>query len=585
MKKNSGCLANSDTGADKLCGSGSQAREDIASLQEKIRQLELVVEQQVENHTLIARHLKEEIAAKDRVIEQLRSRQHVADTEADGQAQDEEITCLQDQVRVLQASLSAAEERATQAAENGQQGEVKPGQADNAGADASNAVFRQRLQKLHMLDLLTGTANRQHFMQILEQASSAPVDGEEQALLYILLDNFRAVRENLGVTESDRLLRDVADLIKDNVGAQDSVARFGDCVFTIIYRGDDILTTRDFAEGIQHHLEEHVFDMGGNSVRLAASIGVCEIGNYHLSAEELIERADLACEVARSLDDEKIHFHNVVAEEQLCLEHESGSQDMVRKTIQEARFYLVYQPIVSLGGDKRERYEVLLRVLDEAGEVALPGQFLAAAGSLGLAGEVDRWVVESALRQLSELQDSGKDVTFHIKISADTIADCELVFWIDARLAEHQLQRENVVFEIAEMAVMDNMEVAIAFVTAMHNLGCKVALEHYAGFSQPQLLKSLPVDILKVNGSLVEGLIANRENQIRVKAIIELASDLNMQCVIERVEETSALALLWQFGVQFVQGNFVQLPGKELDYNFDGDITVEESTVFAMDIG
>jgi EAL domain-containing protein (putative c-di-GMP-specific phosphodiesterase class I) len=194
------------------------------------------------------------------------------------------------------------------------------------------------------------------------------------------------------------------------------------------------------------------------------------------------------------------------------------------------------------------------------------------------------WVIDNALRQLSELQRRGKDATFYIKVCAETIADSELAFWIDAKLAEYQLQRENVVFEIAETAVVDDVEGATAFVTAMHSLKCKVALEHYGCSSQPQLLKRLPVDILKVNGSLIADLMANRENQVRVKAIIELARNLDMHCVAERVEETSDLALLWQFGVQFVQGNFVQIPSKELDYNFEGDITGEESALFAKEI-
>ena len=112
-----------------------------------------------------------------------------------------------------------------------------------------------------------------------------------------------------------------------------------------------------------------------------------------------------------------------------------------------------------------------------------------------------------------------------------------------------------------------------------------MALEHYGCSSQPQLLKRLPVDILKVNGSLIAGLGANRENQVRVKAIVELARNLDMLCVAEHVEETGDLALLWQFGVQFVQGNFVQIPSKELDYNFEGDITGDEASIFSQSAG
>jgi diguanylate cyclase (GGDEF)-like protein len=495
------------------------------------------------------------------------------------QQRDEEIVRLQGQVSELQASLGVAEERAAQAAA------ALPEQTEDAEVSATTAMFQDRLKKLSTLDLLTGLANRQHFMQLVEQATSDADDSGDQALLYILLDDFRGIREQLGVTDSDMVLRDVAGIIQEHCGKQDSVARFGDYVFTIMHHGDGDRTTREFAEGILNSLENHAFEKGGHTVQLTTSIGICEAGNHRLNAEDLVQRADLACEVARSQDDIKIHFHNVVVEERLSPEHDSATQETVRKTIEDARFYLVYQPIVSLDGDMRERYEVLLRVLDETGEVVLPSQFLEVAASMGMGGVVDSWVIDNALRQLAEMQRCGRDTTFYIKVSADTIADAELAFWIDAKLAEYQLQRENVVFEMAETAVVDDMPGAMAFLTAMHSLQCKVALEHYGCSSQPQLLKRLPVDILKVNGSLIAGLGANLENQIRVKAIVELARNLDMLCVAEHVEETGDLALLWQFGVQFVQGNFVQIPSKELDYNFEGDITGDEASIFGQSAG
>ncbi|MDH3872119.1 MAG: EAL domain-containing protein, partial [Gammaproteobacteria bacterium] len=262
-------------------------------------------------------------------------------------------------------------------------------------------------------------------------------------------------------------------------------------------------------------------------------------------------------------------------------EHETQSHLMVRKTLQDERFYLVYQPIVSLAEDKQQRYEVLLRILDEEGEVVLPSQFLEVAESMGLSGEVDIWVIENAFKKLAELQRGDKDATFYIKVSGKTIADRELALWIDTKMNDYQLQRENVVIEIAEEAVLNDMENSMAFVTAMHNLNCKVALEHYGASSPPQVLKRLPVDVLKVNGGLIAGMAGSEENQVTVKTIITLARDLGMECVAEQVEDTVVLALLWQYGVQLVQGNFVQIPSRNLDYNFEASVTGNESSVFS----
>ena len=112
----------------------------------------------------------------------------------------------------------------------------------------------------------------------------------------------------------------------------------------------------------------------------------------------------------------------------------------------------------------------------------------------------------------------------------------------------------------------------MTFVKSMQNLNCKVAFEHYGHSDQPQLLKHLPVDILKVDGALISGLAGNEANQSRVKAILELAKEHGKECIAECVDDAGSLAQLWQYGVDFIQGNFVQEPSKDLNYDFEGEI-------------
>jgi EAL domain-containing protein (putative c-di-GMP-specific phosphodiesterase class I) len=261
-------------------------------------------------------------------------------------------------------------------------------------------------------------------------------------------------------------------------------------------------------------------------------------------------------------------------------EHEGEWDAMVRKTLEEERFYLVYQPIVSLYGDTRERYEVLLRILDDEGQVVLPSQFLSIADGIGLTHEVDRWVIDTAMGTLAELHHADKDTTFFVKISGKTLADSELPLWIHEKIRECQVKTENIVFEITETVALKDLRNTMHFVNAMHKLGCKVALEHYGRSNQPQLLKHLSVDLLKIDGSLIENLSTNKENQAIVKTIIQNAKHHEIKCTAERVEEAHDLGMLLQYGVEFVQGNFAQIPSKELDYDFAGNFTDEESTAY-----
>jgi len=253
---------------------------------------------------------------------------------------------------------------------------------------------------------------------------------------------------------------------------------------------------------------------------------------------------------------------------------------MVRKTLEEERFYLVYQPIVSLTGDTSERYEVLLRILDDDGEVILPSQFLSIADKIGLTHEIDRWVINTAIGALAELHREGRKTTFFVKISGKTLADGELPIWIHEKIKECQVETGNIVFEITEAVALKDLRNTMHFVNAMNKLGCKVALEHYGRANQPQLLKHLSVDILKIDGSLIENLSTNKENQVIVKRIIDAANSHDIKCTAERVEEAHDLGMLLQYGVEFVQGNFAQIPSKELDYNFEGDSAEEQSTIY-----
>ena len=305
---------------------------------------------------------------------------------------------------------------------------------------------------------------------------------------------------------------------------------------------------------------------------MTSSIGLCSINANSKDAQKVISYADMACEVARSSGGNQIHTHSAVVEEHMGQENEPEWDSVVRKTIEDERFYLAYQPIVSLKGDTGKRYEVLLRVIDEQGHVILPGQFLSIADKTGLIGEIDRWVIKTAFRRLVELRETDSKAMFFIKLSGSTLSNAELPLWINEQLKENRLVSDGIVFEIPERTVIDDLTRARAFVEAMNTLNCPVALEHYGNSDQPQLLNHLPVDILKIDGGLINGLSGNKENQARVQAILELANEHSKQTIAECVDDAGSLAQLWQYGVDFIQGNFVQEPSKDLEYDFEGEI-------------
>ena len=440
-------------------------------------------------------------------------------------------------------------------------------------AKTSSADLEEKIAALSRQDILTSLFNRQHFMQVLDESiGSTGTQEEEQALIYILLDNFKSIRENFGIAASDLLLCDIASLIEDHCERRDIVARFGEHAFTILYHNSSKEKIQVAGEKLLHDISGHICEAEDHAITTTCSIGVCAINEYTTTAQNVLSRADLACEVARSSGGNQIHTHSTAVDEQLGEEPAINRDAVIRETIDEQRFYLVYQPIVSLKGDSGERYEVLLRIIDKEGHVILPGQFLSIAEDVGLGGEIDRWIINTAFMELAKLRNQGSDISFYIKLSGTTLTDAELPGWINARLKEYRLLSDGVVFEIPERTAVNDLKNSIVFINAMQKLHCKVALEHFGCMDQPQLLKHVHVDVLKIDGSLIDGLAGNKEHQARIQDIVDLARTNKISCVAERVDDAADLAKLWQYGVDFIQGNFVQEPSKEHGYDFEGEV-------------
>ena len=438
--------------------------------------------------------------------------------------------------------------------------------------NASNAALEKKIKTLTQQDMITGLANRQYFIQALKERITAPnTTDEHHALIYITLDRFKAVRDENGIEASDQALRDIAGILKSNCGENDCLSRFGDCSFVILHYDSNQEETLRLGETLLHEIAGNLSEVNGRAITITGSIGIYTINDQASDAHSILAYADMACEVARSAGGNQIHIHSYIVDEQAGSEQEKEWDKVIRNTIDEERFHLEYQPIVSLKGDTQQRYEVLLRIVDGTGQVILPGQFLSIAEKTGLSGEIDRWIIEATFRELAKLRNNDSNVSFYIKISGGTLTDTGLPGWIGEKLEEHQLSGDGVVFEISEHHAINDLKNSMLFIREIQKLQCKVALEHYGQSNQPQLLKHLPADILKIDGALIDGLGSNKEHQSKVQEIIELAREDGRQCIADCVNDAGSLAHLWQTGVDFIQGNFVQEPCKNIDYDFAGE--------------
>ncbi|WJW76242.1 EAL domain-containing protein [Thiohalobacter sp. IOR34] len=438
---------------------------------------------------------------------------------------------------------------------------------DQTSADPD---LQEKLKYLSKQDIVTGLFNRQYFLEELELAAADAVSGSGQSfILYVLIDNFKSVKESVGLAASDLVVKDVADLIREKVADNGICARFGDNSFTILCRSSDLDAAQALAEAIRYAIEEHIVDVEGRSLTVTSSIGISLVSDSTPDASEILSRADLACEVARSAGGNRVHLHNPITDEQLGREREDQWLKLIEQALAEDRFQLFYQPIVSLQGDPQERYEVLLRMRDAEGHNVLPGQFLPVAEKNGLMADIDRWVIGHAIETLAEHRRAGHDTVFFVKVSAPTLAEEDIALWINERLKAVRLQGDALVFEVAEKDAGEHLKNLKRFFKAVSALHCKTSLEHFGSSPNSfQLFKHLPVDYLKIDGAFIHNLMSSEDNQAVVKSIADMAHSMNKQCIAEFVEDASSLTALFQYGIQFIQGYFLQEPQEALNYDF-----------------
>ncbi len=438
----------------------------------------------------------------------------------------------------------------------------------------SSKELEQKIRFLSKQDILTGLYNRQYFMEELELSITNAVSGSENsALIYMLMDNFKDIKDNIGIGAADMVISDIADLLREHTGDSDIVARFGDHSFTVLRKDCDHDTITTLGEEIRQAIEDHIAEIEGKSVTTTCSIGMSIIGESSPSAHEVISRADLACEVARSSGGNRIHLHNPVVDEKIGKERDQQMHSLIKDALEKNQFRLLYQPIVSLQGDAGEKYEVLLRMINGEDEDILPSQFLPIAEQTGQVAEIDHWVIEHAIKALTEHRAQGTDTQFFIKICAQTLMDESLVPFIHDSLKEHRLPGDALVFELSEKAASQHLKQAKGFVKTLQGLHCKLVLEHFGTSPNSfQLLKHLPVDFLKIDGSFIHNLASDTDNQAMVKSILDTANSMNKQCIAEYVQDAHSLAVLWQSGINYIQGNFLQEPSETLSYDFTGEV-------------
>lgn len=240
----------------------------------------------------------------------------------------------------------------------------------------------------------------------------------------------------------------------------------------------------------------------------------------------------------------------------------------INRAIADDAFRLVYQPIVSLHGEAGAHYEVFMRMVDHLGQEVRPDDFLRTAIEHGVAGKIDRWVILRAMQAL-EARRAKEPTCLTVNVSANSIIDPDFPAWLNTALRERHLPAQALVIQFTEADVMDRVRQAQAFSEALGALGCRTALSRFGLHKEScDRLRQIAVSSVKLDGSLMERLSGEHAQREAVLQLLGRLRHLGHATIVPRVETAVMLAQLWQAGVSFVQGNYLQPPAAEMAFDF-----------------
>jgi diguanylate cyclase (GGDEF)-like protein/PAS domain S-box-containing protein len=427
--------------------------------------------------------------------------------------------------------------------------------------DISDRYQREeQLRHLAEHDPLTGLRNRTALMDHLRVIAASARRGARGALIYLDIDQFKAVNDTLGHVAGDRLLVMVAERLQAALHDDDILARLGGDEFGVLLRDVDAQAAQAVAERLRRVLAELRFGREPHVFALSASVGIAVIdGTAHDG--EVLACADMACYSAKSRGRNRAVLYRPGQAEPAALSSDARWSARLKDALARGRLRLLYQPLVDLTDGRTRRYEVLARMVDDTGGLISPGRFIPAAERFGLVGDLDRWVLRRSVEVIRSYQRRGARIRLAINLSGRAFEDDSVLEDLRFEVATAGLEPGDLSFEITETAAVINLPRARRFIEELHELGCNFALDDFgSGFSSFAYLRYLPVDSVKIDGSFVRGLVDDPTSQALVRSMAEVARATGKVTVAECVEDANVLDLVRELGVDWAQGWHLGVP-------------------------
>lgn len=438
-------------------------------------------------------------------------------------------------------------------------------------AETASAEFEQRLKAMASHDLVTGLFNRSWFQEELDRVSEQAVhNSRPSTLVYLSVDCFNTLQTDIGIGGSDLVLADLAQILRRFFPENALLARFSDDACSVLIEGVEPESVAAQLKMLLKQIEGNLFEANGRTIQITASIGVSCISETSPEPTQAIERAHRLTEQISREGGNTVKIFNPLEE----LEHMANRGNiiaLIRHKLETSGFNLQFQPVISLRGDNSEYYETFLRLFNNQGEEIPNTEFHNAALESGLAAEIDRWMTSRAVELLAQHRSKGTDTHLIINLSSASLQDPTIAQWISNLLKTARLPADALIFQFKDADAGNYLKHAKVMVEALHSIHSRIALSHFGGALSPYaILQHLPVDYIKIDESFSSDL-SDPDAVEQLKGMVSALHNQGKLTVVSGVHSATMMPTLWQAGVNYIQGDYLQPPADSMSFDFSGE--------------
>jgi len=418
-------------------------------------------------------------------------------------------------------------------------------------------TLANQLEQAMRLDSRTGLLRRAAFIETAKARAALPLKAGLRAVAYLTPDSFDNVERDYGPIVAEEVLDALSRRVQQQLQPGDLASRVAPYGIALLVERGNPRDQEAWLAKLRERIAAEPLLADDAAVELTCSIGSAPLLGQGGPLQKALETAIAAQRVATAAGGDRCVHREPAGTKPQIDEADRTWANQIKAALMANRFRLVQQPIANLVGEDRPMFDLLVRMLDESGQEVLPTEFLAAAERTDLMKNIDRWIVGAAMSFCA----ARKPHRVFVRLSRDSMHDQTLGAWLQQQLRASGVEPSKIVFEITEEMVHEQPREARSLQGLLSALGVEFAVEHFgASGDAAALLHRLPVNYVKIDGALMQGLANDRPLQERVKALVDVAREHGVTTIAERVEDANTMAVLWQLGIEFIQGYFVNSP-------------------------